>query len=309
MHSATGQIFYTQFNPSKTEEIRRFFMKKLLIGAAMLAAVFAFTGCLGDMGEGSKSGTKFNKTMIVDATTDTFMKKAETAEVDEKPAVLYRRYFSELSTSKEVAAIETTITINKEESTETATTEKRKEPVNAVVGLAFDVHKSEEDVYDFVIVGVKPVDGYFYVERYKNVAKAKANAGATDDGFDTTDGALATGDNMEAIVGGGSWSATPITFTEDKDGNKQFTVKIEQTTPKTYDILINGKKVGSYNGTVVNAEPVERNDGKDKDTFAGVGEFAVGGIGMYANCPEGTKLKVKYSSDKSKTYGLFIDEE
>lgn len=283
-------------------------MKKLLIGAAMLAAVFAFTGCLGDIGEGSKSGTKFNKTMIVDATTDTFMKKAEKAEVDEKPAVLYRRYFSELSTSKEVAAIETTITINKEESIETAKTTKRDEAVNAVVGLAFDVHKSEEDVYDFVIVGVKPVDGYFYVERYTDIAKAKANAGETDDGFDTTDGALREV-YTPIVTEVKGWAANPITFTEDKDGNKQFTVKIEQTTPKTYDILINGKKVGSYNGTVVNAEPVESNDGKDKDTFADVGKWAVGGIGMYANCPEGTKLKVKYSSDKAKTYGLFIDEE
>lgn len=281
-------------------------MKKLLIGAAMLAAVFAFTGCLQDMGEGSKSGTKFNKTMIVDATTDTFMDKA--AETEDN-AILYRRYFSELSTSKEVAAIETTITINKEESIVTATTEKREDPLNAVVGLAFDVHKSEEDVYDFVVVGVKPVDGKFYVERYKNVAKAKANAGDADDGFDTTDGALATGDNMEAIVGGGTWAKDPITFTEDKEGNKQFTVKIEQTTPKTYDILINGKKVGSCNGTVFNTEAVKSNDGKDKDTFAEIGKWAVGGIGIYANCPEGTKLKVKYSSDKSKTYGLFIDEE
>lgn len=282
-------------------------MKKLLIGAAMLAAVFAFTGCLGDMGEGSKSGTKFNKTMIVNATTDTFMDKAEKAEVDEKPAILYRRYFSELSTSKEVAAIETTITINKKESIETAKTTKREKPVNAVVGLAFDVHKSKEDVYDFVIVGVKPVDGYFYVERYTDIAKAKANAGETDDGFDTTDGSLGAYTAVVKEVEG--WAANPIKFTEDKDGNKQFTVKIEQTTPKTYDILINGEKVGSYNGTVVNTEPVESNDGKDKDTFAEVGEFAVGGIGMYANCPEGTKLKVKYSSDKSKTYGLFIDEE
>lgn len=285
-------------------------MKKLLIGAAMLAAVFAFTGCLQDMGEGSKSGTKFNKTMIVDATTDTFMDlaaKTEDADKNGKQDVLYRRYFSELSTSKEVAAIETTITINKKESIVTATTEKRDSAVNAVVGLAFDVHKSEEDVYDFVIVGVKPVDGYFYVERYENIAKAKANAGETDDGFDTTDGSLGAYTPVVKEVEG--WAANPITFTEDKDGNKQFTVKIEQTTPKTYDILINGKKVGSYNGTVVNAEPVERNDGKDKDTFAEVGEFAVGGIGMYANCPEGTKLKVKYSSDKSKTYGLFIDEE
>lgn len=286
-------------------------MKKLLIGAAMLAAVFAFTGCLGDMGEGSKSGTKFNKTMIVDATTDTFMDlaaKTEDADKNGEQDVLYRRYFSELSTSKEVAAIETTITINKEESIVTAKTTKRDAAVNAVVGLAFDVHKSEEDVYDFVIVGVKPVDGKFYVERYENIAKDKANAGKSDDGFDTTDGALGA---YKAIVEEekDGWYKDPITFTEDKDGNKQFTVKIEQTTPKTYDILINGKKVGSYNGTVVNAEPVERNDGKDKDTFAGVGEFAVGGIGMYANCPEGTKLKVKYSSDKSKTYGLFIDEE
>lgn len=282
-------------------------MKKLLIGAAMLAAVFAFTGCLGDIGEGSKSGTKYNKTMIVDATTDTFMEKAEKAEVDEKPAILYRRYFSELSTSKEVAAIETTITINKKESIETATTEKRDSAVNAVVGLAFDVHKTEEDVYDFVIVGVKPVDGYFYVERYTNIAKAKANAGETDDGFDTTDGALGAYTPVVKEVNG--WAANPIKFKTDKDGNKQFTVKIEQTTPKTYDILINDNKVGSYNGTVLNKEPVESNDGKDKDTFAQVGEFAVGGIGMYANCPEGTKLKVKYSSDKSKTYGLFIDEE
>lgn len=282
-------------------------MKKLLIGAAMLAAVFAFTGCLGDIGEGSKSGTKYNKTMIVDATTNTFMEKAEKAEVDEKPAILYRRYFSELSTSKEVAAIETTITINKKESIETATTEKRADAVNAVVGLAFDVHKTEDDVYDFVIVGVKPVDGYFYVERYTDIAKAKANAGETDDGFDTTDGALGAYTPIVTEVKG--WAANPITFTEDKDGNKQFTVKIEQTTPKTYDILINGKKVGSYNGTVFNAEPVESNDGKDKDTFADVGKWAVGGIGMYANCPEGTKLKVKYSSDKAKAYGLFIDEE
>lgn len=284
-------------------------MKKLLIGAAMLAAVFAFTGCLQDLGEGSKSGTKYNKTMIVNATTDTFKDKAADAK-DEKdePAILYRRYFSELSTSKEVAAIETTITINKEESIVTApTTKENKTEVNAVVGLAFDVHKTEKDVYDFVIVGVKPVDGKFYVERYTDIAKDKANAGETDDGFDTIDGALG---EYKAIVEEekDGWAANPIKFTEDKDGNKQFTVKIEQTTPKTYDIFINDNKVGSYNGTVVNTEAVECN-GKGEDTFAEIGKWAVGGIGMYANCPEGTKLKVKYSSDKEKTHGLFIDEE
>ena len=50
-------------------------------------------------------------------------------------------------------------------------------------------------------------------------------------------------------------------------------------------------------------------EGYDNTTFAEKETFAVGGMGIYGNCPTGTKLKVKYSSDKAKTYGLFIDEE
>lgn len=277
-------------------------MKKLLIGAAMLAAVFAFTGCLQDMGKGGTEGGKFDKTMTVDGTKKDLEKT-------------YRRYFKELSTSKEVPAIETTVTILKDDSIL-----KGDEDKPAVVGLAFDVHREEKLVgkekvnfFDFVLVGFKPSDGYYYVERYVDVSEKNANGGADDTGFDTDEGTVGTTRDAVLHEGKGTWSKSSIELSEDEEGNTYAVVKVTQEEAGTYVVYINDTKVASYKGTVFGKEAKPIANGvttkKDKDTFADATKFAVGGAGVYANCPKGSKLKVNFKSNQKTTYGLFIDEE
>lgn len=289
-------------------------MKKLLIGAAMLAAVFAFTGCVQDFGpDGDNKGTKWNKTMTVDAT--------ELEELGDPEKQDYSRYWSELSTSKEVAAFKTTIEIFNEDTIE------NKDGANAVVGLVFDAHEtkvtaddgSNDIVRDFVLIGYQPATNRFYIERYENISSNELKEGLQTEtssmgsykSFVGNIGSMTLGDEQVS----GDWKNVPNGWvTTNEDGNKTFTIEVKQDTPGTYTIFFGNTKIGTYNGTVKNKKPIDNGlnsdiEGYDNTTFAEKETFAVGGMGIYGNCPTGTKLKVKYSSDKTKTYGLFIDEE
>ena len=89
------------------------------------------------------------------------------------------------------------------------------------------------------------------------------------------------------------WKAAPAgSYKADGDNGYELYVQIKQATKGTYDIYLGTTKVGTYNGTV-----------KDDDGYC------VGGAAVYANTPKGTKVKVKYISDKDNTTGLFADEE
>lgn len=247
--------------------------KKIFLGAVAVVA-FALVGC--GFGDAELSGNKWEKNVKLDAT--------EESEVE----YTYSRAFKPLSTSKNCSAISTTIVVDKENTIETAGGK------NAVVGLAFDTHLSEDgEFYDFVLVGVKPVDGKYYVERYTGVSKE-----ALKEDMKTKDTTIG-GTYTEVVPEVGGWAATALTLEPNADGNKEWTITVTQDTPFTYDIAINGNKVGSYE--VADDDQVE---GKLKSKGKQVGQVFV-----YGNAPKGTKFDATYTSDKEATVGLFADEE
>ena len=106
-------------------------VKKVLMGLAVAAAVFTLAGC-GDMaGAGAASGSKYKKTITVDATgTLATVTKADGSEGEAK----YRRYIKELSSNEKTAAIKSTITIPK------ADLKLVDADDNVVVGYIFDMN-------------------------------------------------------------------------------------------------------------------------------------------------------------------------
>lgn len=265
-------------------------MKKIVTIIAAAAVALTLMGC--DMlGKGKTLGTKWKKTMTVDGTEIT---------------KTYRRFLKPLSTSKNVSAIKTTIAVDTEKSIIAA------DGKNAVVGLAFDFHKdTTAQAYDFVLLGFAPETKKFYIERYESVPYGKASSAeeamaedAEDlgsSGFDTDDGSMAayksfTGDFPMALGNTqvtDDWKAAPAgSYKADGDNGYELYVQIKQATKGTYDIYLGTTKVASYKGS-------EKNDDG----------YCVGGAAVYANTPKGTKVKVKYISDKDNTTGLFADEE
>ena len=269
-------------------------MKKIVTIIAAVAVALTLMGC--DMlGKGKTLGTKWKKTMTVDGTEIT---------------TTFRRFLKPLSTSRNVSAIKTTIAVDTEKSILKSDASGKER--NAVVGLAFDFHKdTTAQAYDFVLLGFAPETKKFYIEKYEAVPYGKAvgaeEAMAEDkedlgsSGFDTDDGSMAdyksfTG-SFPMTLGNSQvdddWKAAPAgSYKADGDNGYELYVQIKQATKGTYDIYLGTTKVGTYNGTV-----------KDDDGYC------VGGAAVYANTPKGTKVKVKYISDKDNTTGLFADEE
>ena len=270
-------------------------MKKIM--AIIAAALVALTlmGC--DMlGEGKTTGTKWKKTMTVDGTEIT---------------TTYRRFLKPLSTSKKVSTIKTTIAVDTENSVLKSDASGKER--NAVIGLAFDFHKdTTAKTYDFVLLGFAPETKKFYIERYASVsydkAKGAEEAMAEDaedlgsSGFDTNDGSMADyisfkGTAYPLSIGTSQidddWYAAPAgSYKADGDNGFEIYVQVKQKTAGTYEIYLGDTKVATYAGSV-----------KDDDGNC------IGGAAVYANTPKGTKVKVKYISDKTATTGLFADEE
>lgn len=236
--------------------------KKIMLGVVAAAAI-VLTGCA-NLGDGDLGGTKYKKTLTLDAT-----------EITEK----YSRAFAQLSTSKKVKAIETEISVKAADCTSLT---------KSVVGLAFDVHLTKDsegkEFYDFVLVGLKPADGFYYVERYKNVSKD-----ALKEDMKTNEGTI--GGTYTAIcpeVSG--WSGTALNV---KDGDDyKWTVKVTQDAG-VYTINVNDKSY-TYTGET-----------KDDDGDA------IGMVFLYGNAPKGEKFKAAYNTNKDKkaTIGLFADDE
>lgn len=260
--------------------------KKILLGAAVAFVAATFIGCAG-FGDVQASGTKMNKTIKLDATGDD-VKDGE-----------YKRGFQQVSVSKECYAIASTVTVDVSkdakgnENSIISTKDK-----NAVVGLAFDVHKTKntdnKEAYDFVLVGVKPADGYYYVERYTDVL-------VEDLKEDMTTNKTTIGGTYTALVTETSgWASKPITIAKDKDGNPTWDIAVSQDTKGTYVVKINGSKVCEYKGKTI-SEGKEQEKSKD---------YAAGSVFAYANCPKGTKVKANFKQDKDATLGLYaeIDE-
>ena len=273
-------------------------MKKIMTIIAAAAVALTLVGCA-NFGDAKASGTKYKKTYSIDATGD--IKDANGADAS------YARAFTALSTSKKCSAIETEVVLPVGEKLENVVTSA--DGKNAVVGLAFDVHETEgtdgKKYYDFVLVGVKPADGGFYIEKYENVSKdnLKETMNTNDGAIDGAARGATTGAKFTDCDGktSGNWASGSVkTFTDAaKIATDGYTwkVKVTQATAGTYEVLINDVKKGSYTRALTDAEK----ESKDKKAY--------GQVFMYLNAPKGTKIKAEFNSNKDNTVGLFADEE
>lgn len=275
-------------------------MKKIATIIVAVALTLTLMSC-DILGKGKTTGTKWKKTMTVDGTN---IEKT------------FRRFIAPLSSSRNVSEIKTTIAIDTANSVLKADVNGQQK--NAVVGLAFDFHKNtEKKAYDFVLIGFAPETKKFYIERYAEVPYGKLSgkdatevADIAEDaedlgqpGFDTDDGSIADYVSFTGTIPNlkisdkkvdNDWIAAPEgSYRVDGENGFEFYVQIKQDTKGTYEIYLGDKKVGSYQGET-----------KDE-----TGKICVGGAAVYANTPKGTKLSVKYISDKDETVGLFADAE
>ena len=312
-------------------------MTKKLFLVAIATAAFALTSCdalmaaadtkSGKQGDGTTTGIKWNKKMTVDGQANELYDKDTNAA---KPDYFYRRFIKKINAKETVTNIATDIVIDLEKSV-LVTDSPAKTTVTkgyAVVGLAFDFHTSDDkQKYDFVLVGFAPErgdNGQYYIERYFDIATAKAESAAeamADDaedlgstGFDSKDTAMgsyytfrdADKDGVYTItdeIDGDDWIDLPAGAYDKTTGT--VNVEIKQETAGLYEVYIAGNKVAEYAGETKIAENAKKNAG-----------FAQGGVAVYANTPmgatkdKGTKVVVNFKSDRTKTNGLFeeVDE-
>lgn len=261
-------------------------MKKIMTILAALAVALMLVGCA-KFGDVQTSGTKWKKTFILNGT------KADIGDNE------FSRGFVALSSSKKCSEIETTITLPKGNDNIFSVGNKK-----SVIGLAFDVHltkKGNNDYYDFVLVGVRPEDGAFYVERYENIAKAALQEDMkTED--QTINGAILNADSgpkytsLDGKSNDSFWASGNVSIT-DTEESKSFTISVTQSAKGVYVVKNGNKTLGTYNRST-NLSLDENSEGK-----------AYGQIFQYGNAPKGTKIKAVFESDKNKTVGLFADEE
>ena len=272
-------------------------MKKIMTIIAAAAVALTLVGCA-NFGEGKATGTKYKKTLSLDATGD--LKDSTGAEMS------YSRAFMALSASKNCSEIETEITV--------PLVNDKKEEVStiaaSVIGLAFDTHLTKnaegKEFYDFVLVGVRPATKEFYIENYENISKdelkesmvtnEKAIGGAVEATSSNTDKARYT--SCDSKKTGAAFSSTKIDTNAGDvqklaDEGYKWTVTVTQATAGTYKVAINGKELGEYKRDLTDKE-------KDK---------AVGQVFMYGNAVKDEKFTAKFNSNKDKTKGLFADEE
>ena len=274
---------------------------------ALIAASIALVGCGMSEGDLDGKGSKWERTITKDST--------KVGVEEASPA--YGRAFSQLGTGEKVQSIKTLVTVYTDgmdgwvtepekgmylvaEEGDTGAT-----AVHGVVGFMFDLHKSKAEadaesykkgdtLYDFIIVGYRPSDKGFYVERYADVPEGSMDDYVTSSSFGTAKEYF-TNTSSAAFEKGTYDSAVTTEKTEDGENVHKFTVTIEQAEENkgTYTIKIGDKTVGTYKG-LVNTE---------KD---GTG-YAIGGAGVYANAPVGTIVKASFESDKDVTVGLFAE--
>lgn len=319
-------------------------MTKKLFLVAIATTAFALTSCaelLGgdtfkgknengvDNGSAKDVGTKKNLTIHVEAKNDT-----------EFGSKRFQRMWKQLGTKETVQSLETVITIDTsksdtylklasgtgEEALYTVVENPTSDPLNydmfshGVAGLIFDMHctKDSEDkklkTYDFALIGYRPYDNGFYIEKYSGVTadlfEAATNAGSFKDADLGITDTVGTGkpayvyaddhDAKDFATKGDSWvKAWEGKLGKDDDGKdygdkavalKQFTVKITQETKGTYKINIAGK---DFEYTPEANEAYTNKDG-----------YRIGGAGYYVNAPLGTVINANFNSKNDGTVGL-----
>lgn len=294
-------------------------MKKtriVLVGALVLALALIM-GCKMGAGDGDLKGTKWDSTLTIDGTDSA-----------KEPLVKdYRRYWKQLGTKETVTKIQTTISIDREQSVVSNADNTK----NATIGFVFDMHKYQaitdggsegytyakgDDLVEFVLLGIRPSDGAAFLEHYYDIP---AKGITTEDGkqnFDTdlkslvpltstdsyVDGAWTDGSNTYGF----SASETKGFIVESKKGDKvtaqELTIKVEAVSGK-YEISL--KKADNTFQKIAEYTPATY-DKAVSTTNQGIPQ---GGVGVYANVPKGCKLVASYVQDKDNTVGLYVEEE
>lgn len=285
---------------------------------ALIAASIALVGCGMSEGDLDGKGSKWERTITKDS-TKVGVKEASPA---------YGRAFSQLGTGEKVQSIKTLVTVYTDgidglvvdqgngyylQAPEGAkdgemVDDKKVSAVHGVVGFLFDLHKTEakadaadgksykdgDTLYDFIIVGYRPSDKGFYVERYENVPEGSMDDYVTSPSFGKATKYF-TNTSSAPFEKETYDSAVTTKKTEDGENVHKFTVTIEQAEENkgTYTIKIGDITVGTYE--------VTENSKKD-----GTG-YAIGGAGAYVNAPVGTIVKATFESDKKATVGLFAE--
>ena len=263
-------------------------LSKVLLSSAVLVAAMAtmFVGCKADSdGEGDIDGSKWNRTMTIDATD------ASKTPLTSK----YRRYWHEFSSNEACAEITTTITINLDD----CVLESGKA---SVVGFAFDYNKNATDKTktDFNLIGINPQTRKFYVERYIGVAKQAEDSLDTD--ASSLEAVSKTDLEVSSIKKTNGWcNLTDDMYTIDETG-KIITcvVKISQENKK-YSVSLCSVKVAEYDAS----------DSTNTKKISGT-DYAVGGVLCYGNVGKGVKLVANYKTDKTDVTGTLmenVDEE
>ena len=185
----------------------------------------------------------------------------------------------------------------------------------AVVGFLFDLHKTtkkvtnaegkEENttVYDFILLGIRPSEKDYYIERYYNVPE---NAMKTPTSLGTLWKDAST--NVEYIT------ATQSSFIKltDKDIAKLVSGKGEDDRPTaSFDVTVtqaNGVYTLAFLDQSIKIDSTKvpkrgkAKEDKDDGTLRG-------GAGVYANAPLGTKATIISNVDKDNTEGLYEEVE
>ena len=263
-------------------------VKKILLGLAAGAAVIGLIGCQPiDTDNAKTSGTKWNKTVKVDAST------VETG---------YKRAFEQLGTLEQAQQFDAEITFN--------CLNEEGDVIDAVYGLAFDLNfdkdatdKDLNDSYNFVLIGLNPsrgTKGQYYVERYKEVSMEDNNGVQTSDSLGKYISYTSTGTNgpwtTEYKNSYSDWQDATGLYTVDNDGNVTINISVRQTTPGTYTVKAGNKSVCTYTRSDKSA--------KNPEEFVNVkDDYAQGGIAMYTNAKPGQKIEFNCKINKDTFVG------
>ena len=257
-------------------------VKKILLGLAATAAVIGLVGCSGiENNNAEEKGDKWDKTIEVDGT--------------ELQADSYKRAFVQLGSLEQVQEVTTTLTCKKADVSN-----------SSVIGFAFDLNYEKDntgndidDKYNFYLVGFRPSDGKFYLERYKEVSMKDNNGATKKPGMGNYISYMGStnGWNSNYAESHDDWqTGTKGThYSEDTDGNITLKITVKQATDGTYTV-----KLG--NGSEI-ACPADTREINKK------GSKLQGGIALYANAKQEAKFSVTSVIDKKEgVVGSFYEE-
>jgi hypothetical protein len=317
-------------------------MTKKLFLVAIATAAFALTSCAELLGGGAFKGKNENGVDNGKQTT-VGVKKNLTIHVEAKNdtefgSKRFQRMWKQLGDKETVQALETVITID------TSNTESKlkisndktdyKDPdalfvvaddgtieTSAVTGLIFDMHCTKDSAdkklktYDFVLIGYRPKDNGFYIEKYTGVTADLFEAATNATSFKTADEFITATQNAAYVYADNndwvkSYNGKLGKDDDDKDYGdkavslKQFKVTITQKEKGKYKINVAGQDFEYAPAD----ESADHPDWYTKDNKltknVDEGGYRIGGAGYYVNAPLGTIINANFNSKNDVTVGL-----